>query len=397
MLAFPDFTARNQIAISCAPFIAPWLQLGLRSLGYESNKIAETIIFLDGTFEDCIHLNLSLRTGNRVFFLLKKFEAGSMDKIYTEAKDFQWENLLKQDGYFSVHSEGAHEELKNTMFLNVKVKDAIVDRLREITGQRPNSGSDKRQAVIYVHWNEQECSLYLDTSGETLTKHGYRKTPMLAPLQESLAAAMIASSKWNRKAPFINPMCGSGTLAIEAAMMAINKPPGLLRSNFGFMHVLAFEHNRFLLIRNKIESEANKNQVTIIASDINRKAVDIAKENAKNAGVEYMIDFKTCALEDTPVPSGGGIVMINPPYGERIGNTVELEKLYETIGSFFKKKCGGYTGYVFSGNAGLNKFIGLKTSRKIRFLNGSLECRLLEYELYAGTKKQKRQTLSEPM
>ena len=242
---------------------------------------------------------------------------------------------------------------------------------------------------MYLFWKHEEAEVFLDTSGETLAKHGYRKLPGKAPMLEALAAATILSTKWNKTAPFINPMCGSGTLAIEAALIATNRVPGLLRNNYSFMHLLGYESamytkQRALLNEQIIDLPALK----IIASDLSDKAIEIAKINASVAGVEHLIDFEVCDFESTSIPTAeGAVIMFNPEYGERLGDEIELNATYARMGDFLKNKCRGYTGYVFTGNLDLAKKIRLKPSRRIEFYNATIDCRLLEYELYAGTKR----------
>jgi 23S rRNA G2445 N2-methylase RlmL len=214
-----------------------------------------------------------------------------------------------------------------------------------------------------------------------------RLMPFKAPMMESLAAACIKSSSWKPgKEHFINPMCGSGTLAIEAALIALNRPPGLLRSNYGFMHIEGFEEENWKAIKAKVDIKT-KLGCEIIASDINGLAITASKENAKNAGVEEFIHFEKLAFEQTKMPEGEGVIMINPEYGDRLGEIEELEKIYSQIGDWFKKDCQGKSGYIFTGNSNLAKRIGLRTKSKTQFFNARIECRLLEYELYGGSKK----------
>lgn len=389
------FTSTRTIVISCSPHIVPYLKEETKAAGFSIESESWTTVQTTGTFDDCVRLNLLLRTANHVFLLIKKFTATTLQGVYDEVKSVEWEELLFDDGYFSIHSVSEHAEVTNSMFLNMKVKDAIADRFVQQLGKRPDSGSEKNKAVLFLHWKNNECSLYLDTSGESLTKHGYRRIASKAPLQEALAAAMIFATRWNRKSPFINPMCGSGTLAIEAALIAIDKPPGLIRTNFGFMHVKGFDATSFLAIRNELaERILLKTDAIIVATDNDRRAIDSAKQNAKTAGVEHLIQFYQCEFEETPVPEGRGIFIVNPPYGERLGASDELKSTYAALGNFLKKKCAGYFGYIFTANQDLVKSVGLKPSAKKDFLNGSLECKLLEYEMFEGNRKDFKTELS---
>jgi 23S rRNA G2445 N2-methylase RlmL len=269
------------------------------------------------------------------------------------------------------------------------VKDAIADRFRNKFNERPDSGSSLDQTVINLFWKDEHAEIFIDTSGETLSKHGYRKIPGKAPMLESLATATLLATNWNKKSAFVNPMCGSSTLAIEAAMLATNRKPGLYRNNYAFMHVVGFDANFYEKEKEKLYSEIkNIAGLKIIASDIREDAINISKINAGVAGVADLIEFGVYDFRDTNVPqSENGIVFFNPEYGERLGDEIELEEIYAEIGDFMKKKCKGYTGYVFTGNLNLAKKIGLKPKRKIEFYTSKIDCRLLEYELYSGSKR----------
>ncbi|MGF1925684.1 MAG: THUMP domain-containing class I SAM-dependent RNA methyltransferase, partial [Bacteroidia bacterium] len=206
---------------------------------------------------------------------------------------------------------------------------------------------------------------------------------------EALAASVVLASAWDQKSPFINPMCGSGTLAIEAALIATNRRPGLYRMNYGFMHILGYDEEVFFAERRILKDQVVKNtDVQIIATDISEDAIDVSRRNAKTAGVDTLITFDVCDFEDTNIPDGGkGVVVFNPEYGERLGIHSKLELTYKRIGDFMKTKCKGYFGYIFTGNPDLAKKIGLKADKKIEFYNGKLDCRMLEYELYDGSRR----------
>ena len=206
---------------------------------------------------------------------------------------------------------------------------------------------------------------------------------------EGLAAATIYATQWDKNSPFINPMCGSGTLAIEAAMLATNRVPGLFRTNYAFMHVQGYDESVYLKEDALLEEQiTDMPGLKIIATDISAKAIDNARKNAIAAGVEKLIDFEVCEFAETDVPAdAAGVMMINPAYGERLGEISALEETYKRIGDFMKKNCGGYYGYVFTGNMELAKKIGLKAKRRIEFYNSTIDCRLLEYELYSVTRR----------
>jgi putative N6-adenine-specific DNA methylase len=282
--------------------------------------------------------------------------------------------------------------------MNVKVKDAIVDRIRSKTGSRPDSGSSLDKIVIHLFWRDNHAEIFLDTSGETLAKHGYRKIPGKAPMLEALAAATVMATKWDQKSPFVNPMCGSSTLAIEAVLLATNRRPGLFRSNYSFMHVNNFDEDLYAREYRELEDQVKDVEaLTVIATDISEDAIQISKVNAGLAGVEKFIRFAVCDFEKTEVPSEPGVVYFNPEYGERLGEVSALEGTYARIGDFMKTKCKGYTGYIFTGNLELAKKIGLKASKRIEFYTAKLDCRLLEYELYAGSKREPKPSTDLPL
>lgn len=352
----------------------------------------------EGTLTDAMRLNLHLRTAHRVLLLLKTFRACHAEDLYRQVQDIPWERYLDVNGYFSVSSFVRNETIRDHRFANLKVKDAIVDRMQSLYQQRPDTGPAQDKAVFFLHWKKEDASLYIDTSGESIARHGYRRVTVAAPMQESLAAAIIHSSRWHPSQPFINPMCGSGTLAIEAALLKAGKAPGLVRQHYGFMHLktfrpLAWERLRKEARQTALETEAqySTSLKTIVATDQDPKAVRAAQENAQAAGVAHLIHFEVCTFEDTPLlnplsEQGAPVVVLNPPYGERLGELKALEPVYQAIGDFFKQRCAGYWGYLFTGNLDLAKSVRLRTKRRIEFLNARIDSRLLEYELYASTR-----------
>jgi putative N6-adenine-specific DNA methylase len=386
------FHTESKIVITCNKRLSPYLQQEVESLGFKPTRVFQTGIELLGTVTDCIALNLNLRCASQVLYLLKSFTAADPTELYDNLVLIEWEKLIDFSGYFSVSSNVNNEHIRTPLFANVKVKDAIADRIKSIKGIRPNSGADANKTMVHLYWQDTEADIFLDTSGETLAKHSYRKIPGKAPMLEALAAATIMATRWDQKSTFINPMCGSGTLAIEAALLATDKCPGLFRMNYGFMHIMGYDETVFFTERRKLKDKARKETgFKIIATDISEDAVDIAQKNAKTAGVDHLIDFSVCDFADTPVPEEAGVVFFNPEYGERLGVHTKLEITYKRIGDFMKSNCKGYRGYVFTGNADLAKKIGLSAKRRIEFYNGKLDCRLLEYELYDGSKREPKE------
>ncbi|WP_184465856.1 class I SAM-dependent RNA methyltransferase [Pedobacter sp. AK013] len=383
------FHNKSKVIITCNKRLSPYLQEEVTALGYTIERSFATGVELNITLTECIKLNLNLRCASQILYAIKSFKAITPDDLYNEIAAIEWEELIDFSGYFSVTSNVDNPNITTPLFANLKVKDAIVDRMKEKKGIRPNSGSDANKTVVHLYWKDADADVFMDTSGETLAKHGYRKIPGKAPMLEALAAGVILATKWDKKSPFINPMCGSGTLAIEAALIATNRAPGLYRMNYGFMHILGYNEEDFFAERRILKDQVIKNiDLKIVASDLSEDAVEVTRRNAKTAGVDTLIEFEVCDFELTPIPEDGkGVVVFNPEYGERLGVHSKLELTYKRMGDFMKTKCKGYSGYIFTGNPDLAKKIGLKATKKIEFYNGKLDCRLLEYELYDGSRR----------
>ena len=383
------FHNKSKVIITCNKRLSPYLQEEVTALGYTIERSFATGVELNITLTECIKLNLNLRCASQILYAIKSFKAITPDDLYNEIAAIEWEELIDFSGYFSVTSNVDNPNITTPLFANLKVKDAIVDRMKEKKGIRPNSGSDANKTVVHLYWKDADADVFMDTSGETLAKHGYRKIPGKAPMLEALAAGVILATNWDKKSPFINPMCGSGTLAIEAALIATNRAPGLYRMNYGFMHILGYNEEDFFAERRILKDQVIKNaDLKIVASDLSEDAVEVTRRNAKTAGVDTLIEFEVCDFELTPVPEDGkGVVVFNPEYGERLGVHSKLELTYKRMGDFMKTKCKGYSGYIFTGNPDLAKKIGLKAAKKVEFYNGKLDCRLLEYELYDGSRR----------
>lgn len=390
------YTTKSVIIVTCPKRLATYLEQEVKELGFAIEETFITGVKLSGTVNDCIKLNLNLRCASQVLYSLKRFTAKDADEIYKNVFSYPWETILPEGGYFSITSNVNNPTINNSMFANLRVKDAIVDRLREKRGTRPSTGSELTGAVIHLFWKNDNAELFVDTSGDSLGRHGYRKIPGQAPMLEALAAATILATNWDRKSPFINPMCGSGTLAIEAAMIATNRRPGLFRTNYAFMHLQGYDetiyHTEDALLEDQIKEVPG---LRIIATDYSARAVENAKKNAVAAGVAGLIEFDVCDFAATEVPAGeSGVFYVNPEYGERLGEVKELEKTYARIGDFMKQKCGGYYGYVFTGNLELAKKIGLKPKRRIEFYTSKIDCRLFEYELYSGSRSKSKDEMN---
>ncbi len=310
------------IHLTCPRHCPPVLRREVEALGLPILSEDPAGIRTEGGWREIMRLNLQLRTAMRVLWILKECEVWNPDELYEETRSLPWEDWINPDGYFTVQVSVDTPTVDHTNFPALRVKDAIVDRFREKTGRRPDTGPDQaRGAAVFVYWKGRDCSICLDTSGEPLSHRGYRLRPGEAPLRENLAASLILASEWDRQSAFLSPMGGSGTLAIEAAMMALNRAPGLLRKGFAFMHLKSYDARLW----NKLLEEARAAirpalSAPIILSDISPDAIGHARANARAAGVEAHIQFVTCDFRESPVPPGPGVVFLNPPYGERLGS-----------------------------------------------------------------------------
>lgn len=384
-----DFDKKSTVSITCPLGLVPSLKDEIVALGFMPETVRDTGIEISASLNDCILLNFWLRTAHRVHYLIDEKPIHKPDDLRNWIKRLHWEEWIPHDGYFSVTSRVDHHTIENDQFANLVVKDAVVDRIRFKKNVRPDSGSDLQNSVLFLFWNQDVARIFIDTSGESLSRRNYRTSTAAAPMQESLAAGIIHATKWKPGMHFINPMTGSGTIAIEAVFAALNKAPASLRNNFGFMHLVGYDDKLYLKIRDDAKKAALKEmEGKVIATDHDPQAIIAAKKNAQTAGVDHLIDFECCDISDTKIPEGDGVVVVNPPYGMRLGEDTDLRPMYKEIGDFMKTSCAGKTGYVFTGNMALAKKIGLRAASRTQFYNSTLECRLLEFELYYGSKKE---------
>jgi len=382
------FDGPQAIRITCAPGLVDYLRREVEELGYTVESSRTTGLEITAGMQDAMRLNLFLRTAFNVLVLIDTFTCADPDELYERVRALRWEEMISPDEYLSVVSSVNTPTIKDWRFASLKVKDAIVDRVASVTGARPNSGPQRENFVVHLYWNDRDARLFFNTSGRKLADRSYRKMPHKAPMQETLAAGVILATGYDGSAPLVNPMCGSGTLAIEAALIASRRPPGLLRDNFGFMHRKGFDSDTWQSMRRSARKIRNQGTIApIIATDIDTGAIRAAQKNAETAGVQHLIRFDVGDFAETPIPPEKGIVVINPEYGERLGVIAELEQTYKRMGDFFKQRCPGWTGYIFTGNLELAKKVGLRASRRMEFFNAKIDCRLLKYELYEGTRR----------
>lgn len=381
---------KSIILVTCPKGLAPFTAAEMRALGFEAEE-QDAGVRTTGGLAECMRLNLHLRCGHKVLYRLKRFGAMHPDMVYRETNAMPWEEIFSVDGYISVDSHVSHPTIRDGRFANVRVKDGVADRFAAKLGKRPDSGPDKSRGVcLFLYWRGKKAELFLDTTGVPLPKRGYRLHPFRAPMQETLAAAVVLATGWDPDTNFVNPMCGSGTLAVEAALMAGRIAPGLLRKDFSFMHVNAFDKAAWEALCDEARTNIlPKAPGRIIATDIDEDALEATRANAAAAGVADSLELSVCDFRETELPEGGGAIFFNPEYGERLGDKSELAETYKAIGDFLKHKCAGYSAGVFTADKELSKRIGLKARSKVPFYSAKLACTLFVYELWEGSKRRR--------
>ena len=312
-----------------------------------------------------------------------EFACETPEQLYQGVRAIGWTGHLTPAMTLAVDCNLRDSTLTHSGFVALKTKDAIVDEVRDRCGTRPNVDTKDPDLRVNVRLFRNRCTVSLDCSGTPLDRRGYRLDRHEAPLKENLAAALVELSGWDGSVPFLDPMCGTGTIAIEAALKALRVPPGLLRAGFGFQRWPGFDR----ALWDRLVEEARQGMLTelpapVFGSDISHAAVAMAHENARRAGVGGVLNLGRGEIGELVAPPGPGVLIFNPPYGKRLGEEEALKPLYKEIGDVMKQRCKGYTAYLFTGNLELAKCVGLKASRRIVLYNGPIECRLLKYEMY---------------
>ncbi|MEW5925639.1 MAG: THUMP domain-containing protein [Candidatus Zixiibacteriota bacterium] len=333
--------------------------------------------------------NLWCRTATRILKPVFNFRASNEKVLYNKVFGLDWRNYLRLNQTFLIDAVITESGFDNSLYVAQKTKDAIADNFRKKTGQRPSVDLKNPDIRINVYIYRDDCTIALDASGEPLFKRGYRKKTGEAPLNEVLAAGIVIHSGWDKKSAFVDAMCGSGTIIIEAALMARNIAPGLTRERYAFMNWADFDKELFKLVRHEARSKIiPRLDFEMVGSDKASKQVREASDNARSAGVGPDIVFKQSPIENLIPPSPPGTLIINPPYGERM-SVDDIRDFYHSIGDALKKNFTGYDAHIFTGNLEAARHIGLRSSRRIAMYNGPLECRLLKFEMYKGTRKKK--------
>lgn len=362
----------------------------LIGLGANNLEIGKRMVSFEGDLALMYKANIQCRTALRILRPVYEFKAKTTDDIYKKVKAMNWFEHLTEDSTFAIDAITFSDYFTHSKFVAYRVKDAIADYFMQRTEKRPSVNVENPDLLINFHVAHDKCTLSFDSSGESLHKRGYRVAQTEAPLNEVLAAGMILKTGWRGESDFIDPMCGSGTLLIEAAMIAMNVPPGIYRQNFAFEKWKNFNADLFETIYND-DSGEREFKHKIYGSDISSEAIAIAAKNVKNAGLEKCIDLKVMPFENyTEAPSENAVLVTNPPYGERI-KPEDLFGLYENIGERLKHVFMGYSAWILSYKKECFDKIGLKPSKKIQLVNGSLQCEFRKYDIFAGKKYPKKE------
>jgi putative N6-adenine-specific DNA methylase len=330
------------------------------------------------------HINLWARLPFRILVKLKEFPCEDSEALYRGIQTLDWSDYLTPDFTLAVNATGKSDRLNHTHFTALQVKNAIVDQQQAEHGDRSNVDTQEPDVQISVHIDRDCCTVSLNSSGNSLHRRGYRPAVGAAPLKESLAAALIQLSGWQPDQAFYDPLCGSGTLPLEASLKALNIAPGLFRDRFGFETWPDFDPMLWAsLLQTAKASQRDGLSASIGGSDRNGEVVEQAIVNAQNCGVSNHVWFAEMDLAEVSAPGPSGVLFCNPPYGERLGQDTDLGAFYKLLGDVLKQRFKGWTAFVLSGNKELSQSIGLKSSQRTNVLNGALPCQLMKYELYS--------------
>jgi putative N6-adenine-specific DNA methylase len=327
--------------------------------------------------------NLWLRTAIRVLWPILEADVTTPEYLYAAVRTIDWSRYMTPDHTLAVDCNVRDSHLTHSHYAALKTKDAICDQFVERVGRRPSVDVEEPMVGLNLHVYRDRAVLSLESSGESLHKRGYRPILTRAPLNEALAAGLIQLTGWKGQTPFADPLCGSGTLPIEASWIALRRPPGLTRRRFGFQGWLDFDIGLWTRLRDEARRGVRKQlDVPIVGFDARRDAIEFSRNNARAAGVGHVIPFEVKEVRAFRPPAGPpGTILCNPPYGERIGEEKELRSLYEALGRVFQQHCRGGTAYVFTGNASLAKEIGMTPAEQVPLFNGKIPCRLLKFDL----------------
>lgn len=349
-------------------------------------EVSDGGVAFRGTWFQIYGINLHSRTASRVLLRLTKGTFRSEQDIYTLARNIQWAGWFDVSNTFKVKVEGKRARVKSLDFIGLKIKDAVCDSFREACGVRPNVEKQQPDVRIHAFIDGQSIQIFIDTSGEALFKRGYRRDAGEAPLRENLAAGLLLLSGYNGSRPFQDPFCGSGTIAIEAAWIGMNRAPGLMR-RFGFEKLKNFDKSLWAALKQTAREAERALPAPVSASDNDSRMIRMAKENAQSAGVDHIIQFAVCDVQNARPHGETGMMITNPPYGVRLAEIEALHALYPQLGSWLKLHYAGWLVGMFTGDRDMPKLMRLQPKRKIPLYNGNLDCRLFLLEMVKGSNR----------
>jgi putative N6-adenine-specific DNA methylase len=377
------------LVATCSRGLEEVLADELRAVDASAVAPGRGMVSFTGGMDTVLATNLYLRSAIRVLVSLARGRAGNRDQLYDLAASVPWEEALAQRQTFAVEVAGRARAFRDPTFAARVVKDAVVDRLRSKRGQRPDVDRESPDVRLHLHISDGVSSLSVDSSGEPLSRRGYRPRGGPAPLNESLAAGILLLAGYDGSQPLIDPMCGTGTFAVEAALIATQTAPGLLRE-FAFERWAGHDRLRFQELIRRLSHQHRPAPAPIVGRDRDQRAVRATRQNLRAARMDRWAKVEPGDLKSFTLPwDSGGMVVVNPPYGKRVGDVKRLGGLYRRLGDVFKKKAPGATAWVLAGDRQLANQIGLKPSRRIPLFNGPIECRLLKYEMYEGSRRKR--------
>lgn len=377
---------KQKLAITTLFGLEELLADELDALGAKHIEIGNRVVHCEGDLKTIYKSCLQLRHAIRVLLFLEEFEAVGPDQLYDKAVKLPWEDFLDFKTTFSINFAIHSEHYSHTMYASLKLKDAIVDRIREQTGNRPSVDKDNPDYQFLLHISDEFVTLYLDASGPTLNRRGYRGEAVEAPINETLASALVKFTGWDGKVPLLDGMCGSGTIPIEAVYQARKIPSQWYRSKFGFNTWKNYDPILMSTVRSEAKANVKDLETEVFGSDISDVSLQSARHNIGNARCDKYISTSISSFADLKKTSDTGIIIINPPYGERL-DPDDINNFYKEIGDTLKNEFQGWDAWIITSNKEALKHIGLRTSRRIKLYNGPLETRFVHYELYSGTRK----------
>jgi putative N6-adenine-specific DNA methylase len=374
---------RTRYFATCARGIEPVLADELRVLGALDVAPGRGGVAFAGDKALLYQANLWLRTAIRVLRPVLEAPVSSPDELYEAVRSVDWSHFMTPDHTLAVDCNVRDSQITHSKYAALRTKDAICDQFLEGVGRRPSVDVEQPMIGLNLHVYRDQAVLSLDSSGESLHKRGYRPILTRAPLNEALAAALVLLTGWRGETAFADPLCGSGTLPIEAAWVALRRPPGLTRRRFGFQSWMDYDVRLWTGLRDEARRGVRKElPAPVVGSDVRRDAVEFSKTNARAAGIGHLVRFEVRDVRDFRPPEGPpGVILCNPPYGERIGEEKELRSLYQVLGEVLRGRCAGWTAYVFTGNARLARQLGLEPAAQVPLFNGKIPCRLLRFDL----------------